>query len=93
MRPSAPRRSTGATGTVTVFELSDDSIHILITWKISTIPSYWKTEDYDVTLSADETKLKGGYRIKSSGKGEYTEEKVLLERTSQSYLAVPLEIF
>jgi hypothetical protein len=77
---SAPRRSTGATGTVTAFELSDDSIHILITWKISTIPSYWKTEDYDVTLSADETKLKGSFRIKSSGKGEYTEEKVLFKQ-------------
>lgn len=77
---SAPRRSTGATGTVTAFELSDDSIHILVTWKLATIPSYWKTEDYDMTLSNDETKLKGSYRIKSSGKGEYAEDKVLFKQ-------------
>jgi len=77
---SAPRRSTGATGTVTVFELADDSIHIQVTWKLATIPSYWKTEDYEMTLSNDETKMKGGYRIKSSGKGEYAEDKVLFKQ-------------
>jgi len=77
---AAPRRSTGAVGTVTVFELADDSIHILVTWKLATIPSYWKTEDYDMTLSPDETKLKGSYRIKSSGKGEYAEDKVLFKQ-------------
>jgi len=77
---AAPRRSTGATGTVTVFELADDAIHIQVIWKLATIPSYWKTEDYDMTLSSDETKLKGGYRIKSSGKGEYAEDKVLFKQ-------------
>jgi tetratricopeptide (TPR) repeat protein len=77
---SAPRRSTGATGIVTVFELADDSIHIQVTWKLATIPSYWKTEDYEMTLSSDETKMKGGYRIKSSGKGEYAEDKVLFKQ-------------
>lgn len=77
---SAPRRSTGATGKVTIFELSDDSIHVQVTWKLATIPSYWKTEDYEMTLSPDETKMKGGFRIKSSGKGEYAEDKVLLKQ-------------
>ena len=77
---SAPRRSTGATGTVTVFELADDSIHIQVTWKLATIPSYWKTEDYEMTLSSDETRLRGSYRIKSSGKGEYAEDKVLFKQ-------------
>ena len=77
---TAPRRSTGATGTVTVFDLSDDTIHIQVTWKLATIPSYWKTEDYEMTLSSDETKLKGSYRIKSSGKGEYAEDKVLFKQ-------------
>ena len=33
-----------------------------------------------MTLSGDETKLKGGYRIKSSGKGEYAEDKVLFKQ-------------
>jgi tetratricopeptide (TPR) repeat protein len=77
---TAPRRSTGATGTVTVFDLSDDSIHIQVSWKLATIPSYWKTEDYEMTLSSDETKMKGSYRIKSSGKGEYAEDKLLFKQ-------------
>jgi tetratricopeptide (TPR) repeat protein len=77
---SAPRRSTGATGTVTVFELADDTIRIQVSWKLATIPSYWKTEDYELTLSGDETKLRGSYRIKSSGKGEYAEDKILFKQ-------------
>jgi tetratricopeptide (TPR) repeat protein len=77
---SAPRRSTGATGTVTVFDLSDDSVRIQVTWKLATIPSYWKTEDYEMTISSDETKMRGSYRIKSSGKGEYSEDKVLFKQ-------------
>lgn len=77
---SAPRRSTGAVGTVTVFELDDDSIRLQITWKLATIPSYWKTEDYDLALSDNESKLKGTYRIKSSGKGEFAEDKVFFKQ-------------
>jgi len=77
---SAPRRSTGAVGTVTVFELDDDSIHIQVTWKLATIPSYWKTEDYELTLLDNESKLKGTYRIKSSGKGEFAEDKVFFKQ-------------
>lgn len=77
---SAPRRSTGAVGTVTVFELDDDSIHLQVTWKLATIPSYWKTEDYELTLADNESKLKGTYRIKSSGKGEFAEDKVFFKQ-------------
>ena len=77
---AAPRRSTGATGSVTAFEIAGDSIHIQVTWKIATIPSYWKTEDYEVTLSSDETKLAGKYRIKSSGAREFAEEKTLFKQ-------------
>ena len=60
--------------------LADDTIHIQVTWKLATIPSYWKTEDYEMTLSGDETKLRGSYRIKSSGKGEYAEDKLLFKQ-------------
>jgi tetratricopeptide (TPR) repeat protein len=77
---AAPRRSTGAVGTVTVFELDDDSIHIQVTWKLATIPSYWKTEDYELTLADNESRLKGSYRIKSSGKGEFAEDKVFFKQ-------------
>jgi tetratricopeptide (TPR) repeat protein len=76
----APRRTTGATGAITVFEHDDDAIRLQITWKLATIPTYWKTEDYDVTLSADETKLSGSYRIKSSGSREFSEDKVLFKQ-------------
>jgi tetratricopeptide (TPR) repeat protein len=77
---AAPRRSTGATGMVTVFELADDSIRIQIMWKLANVPSYWKSEEYDLALSSDETKLKGSYKIKSSGKGEFAEDKVLFKQ-------------
>ena len=76
----APRRSTGAVGKVSIFDVSDSSIHIQVTWKLATIPSYWKTEDYEVTLSSDETKLVGQYRIKSSGSREFAEEKTLFKQ-------------
>lgn len=77
---SAPRRSTGAVGTVTVFELDDDSIRLQITWKVAGLTSYWKTEDYELTLSDNDSKLKGAYRIKSSGKGEFAEDKVFFKQ-------------
>lgn len=76
----APRRSTGAVGNVTIFEVDDDSIRIQVTWKLATIPSYWKTEDYELTLSADATKLSGPYKIKSSGSREFAEDKVLFKQ-------------
>ena len=77
---SAPRRSTGATGSITVFEHDDNGIHIQITWKLATIASYWKTEDYDLTLSSDETKLAGSYKVKSSGSREFAEDKTLYKQ-------------
>ncbi len=76
----APRRTTGAVGSITVFDVSGDAIHIQVTWKLATIPSYWKTEDYDVTLSGDETKLAGSYKIKSSGSREFAEDKTLFKQ-------------
>lgn len=76
----APRRSTGAVGSVTLFEVDTDSIRIQVTWKLATIPSYWKTEDYDLTLSPDQTKLAGTYKIKSSGSREFAEEKMLFKQ-------------
>jgi len=76
----APRRSTGAVGKVTLFEIDDDSIRIQVTWKLATIPSYWKTEDYDLTLSSDQTKLAGSYKIKSSGSREFAEDKTLFKQ-------------
>jgi tetratricopeptide (TPR) repeat protein len=77
---SAPRRASGATGSISVFEIAGDSIRIQVTWKLASIPSYWKTEDYEVELSKDETKLNGSYRVKSSGSREFSEEKSLFKQ-------------
>jgi tetratricopeptide (TPR) repeat protein len=77
---SAPRRSSGAVGTVSVFEISGEGIHIQVSWKLPSIPSYWKTEDYDLELSKDETKLSGPYKITSSGSREFGEDKTLFKQ-------------
>jgi hypothetical protein len=77
---SAPRRSSGAVGTVSVFTVSGEGIHIQVTWKLSSIPSYWKTEDYDMELSKDETKLSGPYKVTSSGSREFSEDKILFKQ-------------
>ncbi|MDA8098522.1 MAG: hypothetical protein M0042_02705 [Nitrospiraceae bacterium] len=77
---TAPRRSSGALGSISIFEVAGDSIHIQVSWKLASIPTYWKTEDYEVTLSDDESKLSGSYRVKSSGKNEFSEDKALFKQ-------------
>jgi len=75
-----PRRSSGATGVVSAFELDGNAIRVQVTWKLPSIPSYWKSEEFDVKLSDDESKLLGSYRVKSSGRGEFSEDKVLYKQ-------------
>jgi tetratricopeptide (TPR) repeat protein len=75
-----PRKTTGATGKVTVFELEGGRVKIQVTWKLANVPSYWKTEDYELKLSDDETKLSGAYKVKSSGSREFSEDKVLFKQ-------------
>lgn len=62
-----PRRTTGTMGSVTAFEISGRDMKLQITWKLSSVPNYWKTEVFDLTLSGDESKLVGKYEQKSSG--------------------------
>jgi tetratricopeptide (TPR) repeat protein len=75
----APRRSTGATGSVTLFEVSDDGVHVQITWKLANVPSYSKTEDYDVTLTSNDTKMAGPLKVKSSGR-DFAQDVVLFKQ-------------
>ena len=75
----APRRTTGAIGKVALFEVSADGLHIQITWKLSNVPSYSKTEDYDVTLASNDTKLEGPYKVKSSGR-DFSQDVVLFKQ-------------
>jgi tetratricopeptide (TPR) repeat protein len=75
----APRRTTGAIGKVELFEVSADGIHIQITWKLSNVPSYSKTEDYDLTLASNDTKLDGPYKVKSSGR-DFAQDVILFKQ-------------
>lgn len=75
----APRRSTGAVGAVTSFEVSSDGMQIKIAWKLVNVPSYSKNEDYDLTLTDNDTKLKGSYKVKSSGR-DFAQDVVLFKQ-------------
>jgi tetratricopeptide (TPR) repeat protein len=75
----APRRSTGAVGNVTVFDVSDDGIRIQITWKLLNVPSYLKVEDYDLTIIGNDAKLAGPYKVKSSGR-DFAQDVVLFKQ-------------
>jgi tetratricopeptide (TPR) repeat protein len=75
----APRRSTGAVGTVSAFEIAGENLHIVITWKLINVPSYSKTEDYDVELSGKDSKLSGSYKVKSSGR-DFAQDVVLFKQ-------------
>lgn len=70
-----PRRVTGTIGSVTKFDITGNNLELQITWKSSSIPNYWKTEDYNLTLSADGTKLKGQYKLESSGTRDFSDTK------------------
>lgn len=75
----APRRTTGAVGAITAFEVANDGLHVVITWKLTNVPSYSKVEDYDVTLSDNDAKLAGPYKVKSSGR-DFSQDVVLFKQ-------------
>jgi tetratricopeptide (TPR) repeat protein len=77
-----PRRTTGTIGSVTAFEISGRNLKLQITWKLSSVPAYWKSEDFDLVLSDDESKLVGKYDQKSSGarSREFSEEQKTFTR-------------
>ena len=71
-----PRRVTGSIGSITKFDITGANIKLQITWKSSSIPNYWKSEDFDLTLSDDGTKLSGSYEMKSSGaRGDFSDKR------------------
>lgn len=71
-----PRRVTGSIGSVTKFNIDGEDLELQITWKSSSIPNYWKSEDFDLVLSPDGKTLKGKYEQKSSGsRGDIVDTK------------------
>ncbi|HWR72005.1 MAG TPA: hypothetical protein VN604_02440 [Nitrospirota bacterium] len=71
-----PRRVTGSIGSVSKFHIDGQNLELQITWKSSSIPGYWKSEDFDLVLSPDGKTLKGKYEQKSSGsRGDITDTK------------------
>jgi tetratricopeptide (TPR) repeat protein len=77
-----PRRTTGTIGSITMFDISGRNLKLRVTWKLSSVPTYWKTEDFDLVLSDDESKLVGKYDQKSSGarSREFSEEQKTFTR-------------
>lgn len=77
-----PRRTTGTIGSITLFEISGRSLKLQMTWKLSSVPTYWKSEDFDLVLSDDESRLVGKYDQKSSGSRsrEFSEEQKTFTR-------------
>lgn len=76
MIATPPRRVTGSIGSITSFEVSGANLQLQITWKSASIPNYWKTEDFDLTLSDDGSKLSGSYEMKSSGaRGDFSDKR------------------
>jgi tetratricopeptide (TPR) repeat protein len=74
----APRKATGATTSITAFEVSNDGLHVQVTSKQPGLPSYLRTDDYDVTLK-DDGKLKGSWKLRSSG-NDYADEVTLFKQ-------------
>lgn len=71
-----PRRVTGSIGTISKFNIDGQNLELQITWKSSSIPGYWKSEDFDLVLSPDGKTLKGKYEQKSSGsRGDFIDTK------------------
>lgn len=71
-----PRRVTGSIGSVTKFHIDGEDLVLQITWKSSSIPGYWKSENYELVLSPDGKTLKGKYEQKSSGsRGDIVDTK------------------
>lgn len=77
-----PRRTTGTIGAISLFEISGRNLKLQITWKLSSVPTYWKSEDFNLLLSDDESKLVGKYDQKSSGSRsrEFSEEQKTFTR-------------
>jgi hypothetical protein len=62
-----PKRLADNIATVTAFEVTEKTLKLQLKWKMKSVPAYWKTETYDLTMSEDGKTLAGSYNQQSVG--------------------------
>jgi hypothetical protein len=73
----APNRGENNVGSVREFEVSEKTVKVQIKWKMKNVPSYWKSETYDLTMSDDGKKLSGSYNQQSvGGRNKYLDKEL-----------------
>ena len=72
-----PNRGENNVGSVREFEITEKTLKVQIKWKMKNVPSYWKTETYDLTMSEDGKKLSGSYNQQSvGGRNKYLDKEL-----------------
>ena len=72
-----PNRGENNVGSVREFEITEKTLKVQIKWKMKNVPAYWKTETYDLTMSADGKTLSGSYNQQSvGGRNKYLDKEL-----------------
>lgn len=72
-----PNRGENNVGTVREFEITEKTVKVQIKWKMKNVPTYWKTETYDLTMSEDGKTLSGSYNQQSiGGRNKYLDKEL-----------------
>ncbi len=72
-----PNRGENNVGTVREFEITEKTLKVQIKWKMKTMPAYWKTETYDLTMSENGKTLSGSYIQQSvGGRNKYLDKEL-----------------
>jgi hypothetical protein len=72
-----PNRGENNVASVKEFEVTEKTVKVQIKWKMKNVPSYWKTETYDLTMSEDGKKLSGSYNQQSvGGRNKYLDKEL-----------------
>ena len=62
-----PNRGENNVGSIREFQITEKTVKVQIKWKMKNVPTYWKTETYDLSMSDDGKKLSGSYNQQSIG--------------------------
>jgi len=72
-----PNRGENNVGTVREFEITEKTLKVQVKWKMKNVPSYWKTETYDLVMSEDGKTLSGSYNQQSvGGRNKYLDKEL-----------------
>jgi hypothetical protein len=72
-----PNRGENNVGSIREFEITEKTLKVQIKWKMKNVPTYWKTETYDLTMSDDGKKLSGSYNQQSiGGRNKYLDKEL-----------------